>query len=68
MNNNDKCFYVVAGKYDDNEINCKYTSEPHETLDEAFKDFDRVSNYVWAYIQYKDRTISVMHKGFKLFE
>lgn len=61
-------FYVVAGKYDDHAMNCKYSSDGHETLDAAIEDFDRVSGYPWAYIQYKNRIVTVMQKGFKVFE
>ncbi len=63
----DDLFYVLAGTWDGNEINCKYTSDGYETLEAAIVDYDDHSGYAWAYIQYKDRTISVMSHDFDLF-
>lgn len=56
-------FIVIAGKYDDNQMNCKYSSEPHSTLEEAIEDYDRVSDYPWAYIEFNGRIIEVWAKG-----
>lgn len=56
-------FVVVAGKYEDNELNCKYSSEEHTTLDAAIEDYDRVSSYPWSYIEYKGRILELWAKG-----
>lgn len=56
-------FTVIAGKHDDQEPNYKYISEEHATLDEAIKDYDRVSTYPWAYIEYRGRVLDVWGKG-----
>lgn len=55
-------FVVIAGKYDDNEMSCKYSIE-HATLEEAIADYDRVSSYPWAYIEYNGRIIEVWANG-----
>lgn len=54
-------FSVIAGKYCDQEMNCKYSNE-FETLDEAIEAYDEVASYPWAYIQYKNRTIDLWAK------
>ena len=56
-------FTVIAGKYDDNEMNCKYSSDAFKTPGEAIEDYDRVSGYPWAYIEYNGRIIEVWAKG-----
>ncbi|TKB53319.1 hypothetical protein [Ferrimonas aestuarii] len=56
-------FEVLAGQYDDgHEINVKY-SDVFATLDDAIEAHDKVSDYPWAYIQYKGRTLDVWAKG-----
>jgi hypothetical protein len=57
-------FSVRAGKYDDQQMNCKYSDE-FETLDEAIKAYDNVDSYPWAYIQYKNRTLELWAKDNK---
>ena len=59
-------FIVTAGKYDDQEPNCKY-SDSFETLDDAIKAYDLVMGYPWQYIEYQGRTIEVWSKGNKPF-
>lgn len=54
-------FHVIAGKYDENEKNVKYSVE-FATIDKAIEAFDKVSSYPWAYIQYKGRTLEVWNK------
>ena len=52
-------FDVLAGKYEEHhELNVKY-SNSFDTLDDAIKAYDEVSNYPWAYIQYKGRTLEL---------
>jgi hypothetical protein len=60
-------FTVIAGKYDGNELNCKY-SEDFETLDKAIAAHDEMSTYPWALIEYKGRVLDVYYKGFKALE
>ncbi|MBU2968715.1 hypothetical protein KO527_05055 [Pseudoalteromonas sp. C2R02] len=55
-------FSVIAGKYDDQQMNCKYSDE-FETLDEAIEAYGEVDSYPWAYIQYKNRTLELWAKG-----
>lgn len=57
-------FIVIAGKYDDEGPNCKYSSEPHSTLEKAIEDLDRVSGYPWSYIEFNGRILDVCHKDF----
>lgn len=59
-------FQVMAGKYDDNDLNCKHSVE-HETLDAAIEDYDRVSSYPWAYIEYKGRILELWSKNHSPF-
>lgn len=54
-------FGVLAGKYDDQELNCKYSCE-FDTLDEAIVAYDSVSSYPWAYIKYKGRILELWSK------
>jgi len=54
-------FSVVAGKYDDNELNCKYSAE-HDTLSAAIEDYDKVSSYPWAFIEFNGRVLDVWAK------
>lgn len=60
-------FTVIAGKYDGNELNCKYNAD-FETLDEAIVAHDEMSTYPWAIIEYKGRILDVFYKGFKPLE
>jgi len=50
-----KPFHVSAGKYHDHERTCSYCNS-FATLDEAIADYDKVSGYPWAEIQYKGVT------------
>lgn len=60
-------FGVVAGKIDsDQNWNCKYSND-FETLEDAIKAYDEVSNYPWAYITYKGRYLDMYYKGFNPF-
>ncbi len=60
-------FGVVAGKIEgNNEWNCKY-SDDFETLAEAIKAYDKVSNYPWAYITYDGRYLELFYKEFNPF-
>ncbi|MBM5036762.1 hypothetical protein HYO05_21725 [Vibrio parahaemolyticus] len=59
-------FGVIAGKYDDNEPNYKYSDE-FDTLDEAIAAYDKVSSYPWAYIEYKGRVLDLWAKGLHPF-
>lgn len=56
-------FSVIAGNYCGGERNCKYSSD-FETIDEAIKAYDSVSNYSWAYIEYKGRYLDVLYDGY----
>lgn len=60
-------FSVIAGKYDGNEINCKYIQD-FSTLDEAIAAYDQVASYPWAYIKYKGRVLDVFWNGYDPFE
>ena len=60
-------FSVIAGKYDDNEPNCKYSVD-FETLDGAIAAYDQVASYPWAYIEYKGRVMEVFRNGFHPLE
>ena len=51
-------FMVLAGTYDAFGANCKY-SATFTTLEEAFAAYDKVKDYPWAEITYKDRTLQV---------
>jgi hypothetical protein len=56
-------FGVIAGKYEGNEINCKYSAE-FPTLDEAIESYDQVISCPWAYILYKGRILGLFSKTF----
>lgn len=60
-------FSVIAGKYEGNELNCKY-SHDFPSLDEAIEAYDQVDSYPWAYIQYKGRVLDLFYKGFDPFD
>lgn len=52
-------FTVLAGKYEGYHYrNCKYCEE-FTTLDEAIAAYDKVKDYPWARIEYKDRMLQV---------
>lgn len=55
-------FSVIAGKYDGQDKNCKYSDE-FETLDQAIAAYDTVSSYPWAHIVYQGRVLDVWDKG-----
>ena len=59
-------FSVVAGKYDGDDLNCKYSSD-FATLDEAIEVYDTVSDFPWCYLQYKGRVLELYRKGLKIF-
>lgn len=56
-------FTVLAGRYEDYDgcydRNYKYC-EDFTTLDEAISAYDKVKDYPWVEIEYKDRTLQVI--------
>jgi len=59
-------FGVVAGKWDDDGMSCKYAAD-FASLDEAIKAHDKVADYPWAYIQYKGRVLKPCDQVLELF-
>lgn len=57
----EKGFHVSAGKYDDQERNCKYC-DSFATLDEALEAFKKISSYPWSEIEYKGWVIDAYQK------
>ncbi|WP_299202599.1 hypothetical protein [uncultured Amphritea sp.] len=55
-------FTVIAGKWDDQERNCKYC-EDFDTLAQAIEAYDKVSGYPWAFIEYQGRVLELWDKG-----
>lgn len=55
-------FEVIAGKYDSDELNVKYSGS-FVTLDEAIAAYDSVSGYPFAYVMYKGRVMEVWRRG-----
>ncbi len=51
-------FAVLAGEYDDLVVNYKYCAN-FNTLDEAITAYDKIKDYPWVEIKYKDRTLQV---------
>jgi len=59
-------FSVIAGKYDGDDLNCKY-SDDFDSLDDAIAAFDKVKGYPWAFIQYKGRVLELFWDGYDPF-
>lgn len=55
-------FLVMAGKYDADEANCKYSVE-HNSLSAAIEDYDKVRTYPWAFIEFNGRVLDVRAAG-----
>ena len=63
----ENAFNVIAGKYDGNQLNCKYSAD-FATLNEAISSYDEVSAInPWAYIRYKGRVLDLFNKEFDPF-
>lgn len=52
-------FTVLAGKYVGDDCRCYKYCEDFTTLDEALAAYDKVKDYPWARIEYKDRMLQV---------